>query len=418
MKRYVTLLLTVTLVLAMSSCAQGSGTVSVTASLVKSDSLLSDSSYSARLQAVNEVTLIPKVSATIESVNFAVGDSVKKGDVIFTLDNTDTLNKVNQAKASYDIAAINYSNTKNGNAAATLLKLQQAVDSAQIGVDSANVAYDVAKNNFDKTNYLVTIGEVSTYDLEQTKDTMDNASCQLENAKLALKSAQETLNINNSTLIPSSITAAEKQVESAKAALDSVQSVLDDTQIISPITGVISILNATVGEMGTAQTSNVTIVDPSSMNLVISVTETDVSKLKTGMDVAVTLDSLLKDYKGTIKTISPAANTTTALFDITINIDNSAGDLKPGMTATAKFADSGETPTLYVPQKAVVNEDGRTYVYVVNGNTVKKTSVVIGESKNLYVEVTSGITAKDTIVVDGADKVIDGGKINILKSVS
>ncbi len=57
--------------------------------------------------------MTPKLSATISAVNFQVGDAVKAGDVVFTLDAADVENRYSQAKAAYDIAEINYSNTKN-----------------------------------------------------------------------------------------------------------------------------------------------------------------------------------------------------------------------------------------------------------------------------------------------------------------
>jgi len=417
MKKFGTLFLIPAMLLILASCSSGGTAVNVTESKVKSDSLLSGSSYSACLQAVQEVTVVPKVTATITSVNFKVGDKVNAGDVLFTLDSSDVQNRYNQAKAAYDIAEITLNNTENGNAASALLKLQQAVDAAQLGLNSATIAYNTAKDNYDKVSYMESIGEASTFELQQAENTMNNAQCALDNAKEALESAQETLKINQNVLIPESIAAAEKQVESAKAALDTAQSALDDTQVAAPITGVVSVLNATAGEIASAQTSNVIIIDPSAMNLVISVTGGDVMNRHSGMPVRVTLDDVLKEYTGTITTISPSADSATGLFKVTIEIDNTAGDLRAGMLATAKFDDDGETPALYVPQQSVLEESGSSYVYKVNGSTVEKIPVTLGVQKNLYVEVTGGLTADNVVVVDGADKVSENSSISVIKSI-
>ena len=117
MKRNGVFFLIPALLLTLASCAPASGGVSVTASGVKSESLLGDTSYSASLQAAREVTVVPGVSATITAVNVQVGDPVTEGDVLLTLDSADVENQYRQAEAACGIAEINLENTRNGSAA-------------------------------------------------------------------------------------------------------------------------------------------------------------------------------------------------------------------------------------------------------------------------------------------------------------
>lgn len=416
MKKIGTLLLAPALLLSLASCSSGTAGVNVTASKVRSDSPLSSSSYSACLQASQEVTVVPKLSATITAVNFQVGDTVQAGDVVFTLDSADVENRYNQAKAAYDIAEINYENAKNGNAASALLKLRQAVDAAQASLDSATAAYNTAKNNYDRTSYLESIGEASAFDLQQAENSMTSAQCAVNTAQVSLQTAQDTLKINQDSLIPEGIAAAEKQVASALAALDTAQSSLDDTAVTAPISGVISVLDATAGETASAQTSKVTVIDPSAMDLVIAVTGGNAVQLQSGMQATVTMNDLNQAYTGTIATVSPAANSA-GLFEVKLTIDNAAGALRAGMLATVRFGDDGEAPALYIPQQAVVEQDGGTFVYKLSGNLAEKTAITLGVTKNLYVEVTSGLSADDTVVVEGADKLSDSTAVNVIKSI-
>lgn len=417
MKRLEVFLLTLVMLLVLTSCASNNGAVNVTASKVKSDSTLDGSSYSACLQAVSEVTVVPKVTATITGVNYKVGDQVRQGAILMTLDPSDIQNQYNQAKAAYSIAQTNYENAKNGAAASTTLKLQQAVDTAQIGVESATVAFNTAQSSYDKVNFQVSIGEASSYDLQQAESALKNAQCTLDTAKTNLKSAQDTLRLNENTLIPESITVAAKQVESAKASLATAQSSLNNTKISAPISGVISVINATTGELATAQTANVTVIDTSSMNLVISVTGSDVLLLQNGMSVPVTMNDVTKEYMGTILSVSPSADSKTGLFEVKINLDNSTGELRAGMLATARFNSGAETPALYVPQQSVLQENGEFYVYKVAEKGVEKTAVTLGANKNLYTEIKSGLSAEDTVVVDGVDKLNESSKVNVIKNI-
>lgn len=417
MRRLNALLLSFCMLLLLASCSANSGAVSVTASKAKTNSTLEGSSYRACLQAVTEVTVIPKVTATISDVKYKVGDQVAKGATLITLDSSDIQNQVNQAKAAYNIARINYDTTQNGTAASTRLKLQQAVDSAKISLETATIAVDTAQSNYDKVSFLVSIGEASSFDLQQADSALKNAQCTLDSAEASLKSAQDTLRLNDTTLIPESIAVAARQVESAKASLDTALSTLDNTNITAPIDGVIAKLSATAGELATAQATNITIIDPSSMNLVIFVTGSDVLDLQVGMKVPVTVSDAGKEYTGTIATISPAAEEETGLFEVKITIDNSAEELMAGMLATAQFDRGEESSALYIPLQSVLKEDGKTYVYKLVEHHVEKVAVTTGAPKNLYIEITSGLTADDTVVVDGVDKVTEGSNVNVIKSI-
>jgi multidrug efflux pump subunit AcrA (membrane-fusion protein) len=401
----------------LTSCKSSGSGVSVTAYKVKADSTLGSTSYSSRLKAAKDVTVVPLVSARVTAVNFEVGASVKKGDVIFTLDDSDYRNRYSQAKAAYDISVINYQNSKNGNAGSTLLKLQQAVDAASIGVESATVAFSSAKNNYERISYMVSIGEDTAFNQQQAKNTMDNAALSLNSAKVNLTAAQQNLDISKNSLIPESIAAAEKQVESARAALDTAQTALDYTKILSPITGVIASLNAEVGELASPNGTNVTIIDPSSLDLVISVTDRDVLKLKEGLDVGITLDGISKSYKGVIKTIAPSAKEATALFEVTVRTDNASSELRAGMMASAQLSAQNTATALYVPKLSVVSEGSNSYVYLISGSSVKKVPVTLGAARDLYVELKNGVSADSTVVAEGADKLKDGDIVSILKSI-
>lgn len=417
MKRLFTGILTLSLLFCLVSCSAGNDAVNVTVSKVKTDSTLDGSSYKAYLQAETEVTLVPKVTATINDVRFALGDHVKQGDVLIVLDQTDIANQMNQAQASYGVAKINYENAKGGSAASTRLKLQQAVDSAKVGLDSATVAYNTAQSNYDKVGYLVSIGEESNFNLQQAENSLNTARCALDNAKNALKAAEDTYGLSDSSLIPESIAVAEKQLESAKALVSTAQSSLNNTKIKAPINGVITDIEASKGEIANAQSTKVTIIDPSSMNLVVSVTGSDVLALQPGREVPVVLTDLPTPYTGTILTISPSANPETGLFDVKIKLDNAAGSLRAGMLATAQFSSSTDSSKRYVPQQSVIEENGAYFVYKVSDKTAEKVPVTIGASKNLYVEISSGLTDEDTVIVDGVDKVKEHSSVNIIKSV-
>lgn len=438
----------------LSGCGSSGDKISVTSAKVKNEDTVSNS-YTANLEATDKVTVVPKLSVQIKTVNFKVGDSVKSGDVLFTMDSQDIENNVTQAKAAYESAVTAYNNTEGGTASQTKTKLQQAISAAQIDLSNAQKAYALAKSNsdsksdiaaaqsaydsaelsYEKEKYLVSVGEDSDFALQQAENSMNSAKAALQNAQTSsqnnliaaeyklqsaqteLASAKQNLSLTVNTLIPESIASAKAQVDTANAALDTATSALDNTKVTAPISGVISSINATVGEMASPQTTSVTIINQSSVDLVVSVTSAIETKLKSGMSVDVAADGIQQTLAGTISTISPSGNSSDALFDVKIVIPNSDGQLKDGMTATAKFNTDTSSQSLYVPIKSVIKEeDGSAYVYKVSGNKAIKTAVTLGSEKNSYVAVTSGLTKDDSIVVEGADKVSDNSSLNIVTS--
>ena len=70
------------------------------------------------------------------------------------------------------------------------------------------------------------------------------------------------------------------------------------------------------------------------------------------------------------------------------------------MTANVSFVTKEKTDAIYVQRKAIVEENGKTYVYVKNGLAGRTlTEVETGLRNESYVEIISGITAEDTVYV-------------------
>jgi membrane fusion protein (multidrug efflux system) len=69
------------------------------------------------------------------------------------------------------------------------------------------------------------------------------------------------------------------------------------------------------------------------------------------------------------------------------------------------------TPTLMIPEEALVPEQGRTYVFVVKDGKAKRVEVRTGGREPGFVAVLDGLTAQDSLVVEGTQRVRDGGDV-------
>ncbi len=89
---------------------------------------------------------------------------------------------------------------------------------------------------------------------------------------------------------------------------------------------------------------------------------------------------------------------------------NPDGLLRQGMFMTVAL--QGEvTPTLLVPEEALVPERGHAYLFVVKDNVVERREVHTGKRRPGFVEIVDGIAEHERVVVDGTQNVRDGSVV-------
>lgn len=422
------------------SCNNNSDIANVTVTKVKMSNSISDNTYTANVESGDKISIIPSASGKIQTINVDVGQSVKKGDTLFTIDNTELTYKVNQAQANYDAANIAYDKTAGGSAkqaqndAATALeKAKNELKDAQnqyqnnTAIASAQTAYNDAKANYDRTNTLYQASAATKVDLDTAKSKLDTASAALDiakataetrlnNAKTSFAAASQNASITSSVLNPDNIAAAKAQVDSNKAALDIANHQLENATVTAPIDGKISAKNISVGELAPTQTPSLVLENEAALNVLIKVTETNINSIAVGMAAKISVPSTGISYDGAITTISPSADQKTGMFDVKINITNPDNKIKIGMVTNISLVDSKSDNSLLVPNESVINEDGSSYIYVINGDKLTKRAVTLGQAKNQYIEVKDGVSADDQVVVEGSSNMKDNGKFNIVKS--
>jgi len=288
-------------------------------------------------------------------------------------------------------------------------------------------------------------------------------------AQAAVNAAQKAINTTgaSSTLSngtsQAALTADEGTLENAQVLLQADQHNLDNGTLTAPHDGIVSVINGSVGgSPGTPATASsgttsatsgstfIQLIDPSTLQVVANVNETDTSNIKPGDPVQFTVNAYgNQQFSGTVDSISPNGQSTSNVvtFPVYIDIDSSSlkgAKLLSGMTANAtittvqhlnvllipvnavnfaRLASSGSTtaavPQLITPQQAAtalnqarqmmnslagqqeILSGTATPAYVlenVNGHITVK-PVVLGLTDGTQYEVLDGLTTNDTIIV-------------------
>ncbi len=350
---------------------------------VQRGSIAATVSAAGNVSAPTTASLAFSTGGRVTQVNVRVGDSVKKGQVLMLVDTADLQSALKTAQlglataqASYDSAKIDYDQNPN-----QLIIAKAALNQAQVALQKAQADYDTIAWRADVA--------------------MTTQSVTLQQATDTYRSALATYNITTASINDSALKAAQVKIDEAQVAVDDAQRNLHNAKLVAPFDGVVSAVNYGVGE--TASGTAITLVDPSVLQVNVSISEVDIAKVQVGETAAMTLDALTgKTYTATVISVSPVGTVSSGVvnYTATLEIKNDDGSIKPGMTANLALEVEHRDNVLLVPVRAVRTSGTRKIVTVqVNGQSVQNT-VTTGLSNDTSIEIVSGVSEGDIVVIN------------------
>ena len=327
--------------------------------------------------ARRRATVSSKVTGKVMEIFVEEGRAVKRGQILARLDDSQ-------------------------------LRAQQSVDQAQLAA-ATKVA---AENEARLKEAELTLGRRQQLVKEKviSKAELDSAEAEVESfrARIAL---------------------AHQQVEVARRQLDARQADLNDMVVRAPFDGVAISKDAQPGEMispvsaggGFTRTGICTIVDMSSLEIEVDVSESYINRVKPGQPVEALLDAY-PDWRIPSKVITsvPSADRQKATVKVRIGFDQLDPRMLPDMGVKVSFlseaapvaspAEQARARVL-VPKASIRTVDGTSVVFVVRGDRVERRAVKPGGNDGDLVEVISGLTAGDRVVTEGVAALTDGARV-------
>jgi len=258
---------------------------------------------------------------------------------------------------------------------------------------------------------------------QQKADQEEQRQSQLYNKKIA--SDQDYNNAVQANL------AAKATVDAARAAQDQAQLNLDFATITSPITGIVGRTDFSVGNFVAAGSSGAEItkistVDPIELRFSISEKDYLAAAEEISAPLAKPLDQRDEDfeliradgkvhpYKGRLLASDRAVDPNTGTFRVTAVFPNPGNILRPGQYARVRLKTEERTGAILVPQRAVVELQGKNFVWVVDDtNKTSMRSITVGPQIGSDWLIETGLNAGERIVVDGLQKVREGGLVRL-----
>jgi RND family efflux transporter MFP subunit len=203
-----------------------------------------------------------------------------------------------------------------------------------------------------------------------------------------------------------SVLTAQARLEGAKAARALAQLQLDYTVIRAPISGTVASVSTQEGETVAASLAAptfVTLLDPTRIECIALVDETDIGGVQVGDQAEFTVDAYPgRVFHGVVISIAPDATLVGGVVDyeVRVKITDDVRALKPQMTASVTIS-SPARHALVIPSAAVRQSPVGTFVWRRKAGAIERIAVVLGTRQSDFSEVRSGIAAGDTVLTGG-----------------
>lgn len=299
-----------------------------------------------------------------------------------------------QAEADLKLAQQNYE------------KYQQ-IATAEIAQAQSQVAF--AQEKYDKDRQLADSGALPRRDALESETKLAAAKAELTKTS----SRRDVIDAENKLKrAQSSVEVAKKRIQLSNTAYQTRLQQLDNrgnakglVTVTAPISGRVADREVTLGQsFEDAGGKLMTISNDSRVFATANIYEKDLNKVRQGQQVRVKVAGIPnRTFTGRITVIGSAVEGQTRVVPVKAEVENSSGQLKPGMFAQLEvLTGQSKTATLAIKSDAVVEANGKKMVFAQNGDVYEAVEVTSGETSGDMVEVKDGLFDGDRIVTNNA----------------
>jgi RND family efflux transporter MFP subunit len=204
---------------------------------------------------------------------------------------------------------------------------------------------------------------------------------------------------------------AAARLEAARARLQAEEVRLAQTRVVAPDDGTISARSATVGSLTTPGQDMFRLIRGDRLEWRAEVTASELASLAPGMTATLRLPDG-SEVSGKVRAIAPTVDPATRTAIVYVDLPEGS-PARAGMFARGTVA-LGRAPALTLPQTAVVQREGFSYVFRVDGDRVAQVKVATGRRAGDRVEIVDGLAPDARVVATGAGFLADGDVVRVV----
>jgi len=162
-------------------------------------------------------------------------------------------------------------------------------------------------------------------------------------------------------------------------------------------------VNIEVGQMVNSSTPVIVLTDLTSYYVDLYIDETDISQVRVGQPVVITLDAFPdEEIEGEVTAIKSIGTVSGGIvtYEVRVEIAPTEVPIRLDMTASATVVIEEKENVLLIPNRAIRYEEGVEYVEVLAGTEVRRVAIATGASNGTVTEVTAGLEEEDVVMTN------------------
>lgn len=398
--------------------------MTVTSQRVAKHRLTEQLTLTGTIEAWQTLTVASELSGLkLVRVEAEIGDKVSPGTPLAYFDARDLQAQLEAAQARYRSAVANVERTRRPDRPQQVNALKAAVEQAKASVaqEEANLAQirinqASASRTAQRYSKALEQGYVTALEADQRLTdrnaqlaAIKAAEQRTKAAKFALKQAQENLKLAQIGGRREDVAMAEAQRDEALAAVNQLRVQLDKTVVRAPDSGTILSQSAYLGNIANLGQELFTIARQGRLQLWAEVPQDRLDEIKIGS--LIRMSSQDQEEFGTVEEIDPKVDSATRQGRVRVSLGRES-KFRIGAFARGQL-ESSEVEVLAVEPEALQGQSDQHFVFLLDGNKVKKQAVTVGRRQGGIVEVLGGLSPGQQIVLGGAAFLSDGDTVQV-----
>ena len=325
----------------------------------------------------------------IHKVHVELGDKVKPGQLLVSMDDPFAVSRVATADANLQAARVDYNDVHNGGSQQERIALVGDLEQARLAVAQAAKALGALKDLQQK-------GAASAAEISGAQQKLDTANSTLSTLQQKKTDRYSAYDIKNSGT----------HLHEMEAALDAAKIQFGDANIRTPMAGTVYSVSVVDYDFVPVGADLIRVADLKHVEIKAYFDEPEIGKLKAGQPVTVRWDGLPgHEWHGHIKQAPMAATALgpRSVGECIITVDDSKEDLLPNTNVSVTATVDEHDHVLTVPRAALHTNGATSFVFHVIDGRLRRAVVQTGVINLDRAEVVSGLREGDVVALNTVD---------------
>lgn len=342
------------------------------------------------------------VATTVRKLYVHEGDSVKRGQLLLQLEDSDIRAQAARAVAQLKSAQADLTAVRTGGTHEEVLTNQAALVKARTERDAAD-------RNLSAMQNLQQRGAASPAEVQEADNRLKRAQAEVSLLEQKQKGRYSRPEVSK----------AQAQAAEGKATFDAAQTLLHGANVRAERDGVVYFLPVREGQYVNPGDLLIQVADLSTVQLRAFVDEPEIARLAKGQKVAVNWDALPgRTWEGTLTRVPTTVTVrgTRTVGELTCEVANPDLKLLPNVNVSVVVSTARHENALTIPREAIRDEAGKRYVFEIVDGELKRREVETSVSNLTRIEITRGLKEEAQVALssDSVENLREGMPVRVV----